>query len=74
MKVVWVINWEDLSSAWSTKEKALEFLRGEMERINATMTITEECDYFFWVAVQYVDGSIEHFYCTQYEVDELPYV
>ena len=74
MKVVWVVDWDDLSSAWSSREKALKYLRGEMKRINATMTITEECDYFFWVAVRYENGDIEHFYCTRYEVDELPYI
>ena len=74
MKDVWVVDWDDLSSAWSTREKTLEFLHGEMKRINATMIITEECDYWFLVVVRYENGNTEQFYCTRYEVDELPYI
>lgn len=74
MKVVWVVDWSDLSSVWSTKEKVLEYLRGEMKRINATMITVEDWDCYLSITVQYEDGTTELFYCVQYEVDELPYV
>lgn len=70
---IWFVDWEDLSTAWSSKEKALEFLRQEAERINAKMVITEEWKNSFWVAMVYEDGETVHIDCCEYPIDELPY-
>ena len=74
MKTIWFVNWEDLSSAWSSKSKALNYLHGEAERIGATMTIVEEWEYSFYVSMRYEDGEVIYIDCCQYEVDELPYI
>lgn len=73
MKSIWFVDWEDMSSAWSSREKALEFLGGEAERLNAKMVITEEWETSFWVAMQYEDGFVVHIDCCEYEIDNLPY-
>lgn len=73
MQTIWFVDWEDLSTAWSSKEKALEFLRQEAKRINATMAISEEWEHSFWVAIRYEDGEIVHIDCCEYEIDTLPY-
>jgi hypothetical protein len=70
---VWFVNWEDLSSVWSSKGKALEFLRGEAQRVGAQMVITEEYETTFWVAMRYENGWVDHIDCCQYNVNDLPY-
>ena len=72
MKSIWFVDWEDLSSAWSSKEKALEFINYAAERIGAKIAISEEEENYFWVAVRYEDGAVEHFDCCEYVIDESP--
>lgn len=70
---VWFVDWEDLSSIWSSRSKALKFLQGEAKRLGATLTITDECEYCMMVHIQYSDGTGENIDCCEFNVDELPY-
>jgi hypothetical protein len=69
---IWFVDWEDLSSAWSSKGKALEFLRSEAENRNAKMLVEEEWENSFLVMIIYEDDYIEHIDCCAYEIDCSP--
>jgi hypothetical protein len=70
---VWFVDWEDLSSVWSSRDKALNFLQNEAKRLGATLTITDECKYCMMVYIQYPDGTGANIDCCEFNVDELPY-
>ena len=70
---LWYVDWDDLSSVWSSKAKALEFLQNEAKRINATLTLIEEEPNWFWMNLQYEDGEIIEITCGECVVDESPY-
>ena len=70
---VWFVDWEDLSSVWSSRSKALKFLQYEAKRLGATLTITDECEYYIIAYIQYSDGMRENIDCCEFDVDKLPY-
>lgn len=73
---VWLVNWEDLTSIWSSKEKALKYVYDEHTRIGATLYVIEDSDSMVSFGVVYADGTEDacEYYIVEYEIDELPYI
>ena len=73
---VWLVECEDLTSVWSSYEKALTFMHGEAERCGWKYRgydheDPEDANLFYFTGN---DGNFIEFYIYKYTVDAKPYL
>ena len=74
---IWLVNFDDLTCAWTKREDAISYFHNELKRINASIVIQDgnekESNDALIYSILYEDGSREEVVILPTFLDTKPY-